>query len=107
GRNLFFGMLRDLAFNFFIGAVRESKYSGLKLFVNERGSRELVDLLLFDRVGRNDNDLAGSDKHSAGDFSHYGIKERDNTAIERDGNGVTADRHITDVEDLLFIDVNL
>src|ERR1700756_566970 len=76
----------------------------LKRLAEERQAREFIDLLLFDRVWRNSNDLAAADKDCSGHLFPYRLEEGYQTQIQRNRQRIAPNRNVAHVEHLRLVE---
>ena len=102
-RHVFLGMPEDFGLDFFECVVGEVKNGILKRLVEDRQTGEFIDLLLFDRVWRNGNDLAATNEDRSCHLFPYGFEESNETEIQRNRQRITPNRTVAHVEDLCLV----
>ena len=98
-RDIFLGVVVIRLDDFIVRIVGEAEESRAEPLVENGFARELEDLLLLDRIGGDRHDFPAPDKNSAGDLSHHRFEERYRSAVERQRDGVAADRNVADIVD--------
>ena len=96
-------MLRNLSLDLIVCAVRKSENCRLKCLVENGRTRIFVHLLFLDGIRRNSHNFTAADEDRACNFAQNGFQERDDTAIECDGQDIAANRDVADVINLLFV----